>query len=127
MAAARAGYITSTANVRVAAPAISRVDFVLTLENSPALETKVAAPVTAASTSALMDELEALKKRIGELEAALKTAPAPVEIAKAAPPGGSRPIGSAGTGSASTHGRAGSGPPSHSGSPAVARVCSGGG
>jgi len=86
VAAARAGYITSTANVRVAAPAISRVDFVLTLENSPALETKVAAPVTAASTSALMDELEALKKRIGELEAALKTAPAPVEIAKAAPP-----------------------------------------
>jgi hypothetical protein len=77
--AAGDGYVASAANVEVASPGTYRVDFLLA-KSSPA-----AAPAT---VSAVEEELAALKKRIGELEAALHggSAPAPEGAAPEASP-----------------------------------------
>jgi len=81
VAAAKDGFLTSTTNVEVAAPETAAVDFLLTADTPPAPAAK-AAP----SASEIADELDALKKRIGELEAALETRSAPAETAKAPAP-----------------------------------------
>jgi hypothetical protein len=78
VAAVAHGFAPSTANVEVAAPATARVDFLLTADAAPAPAAK---PAPAAPS--LADEIEALKERIGELEAAMAAHAAPVETAKA--------------------------------------------
>ena len=104
VAAAREGFLASAANVEVAAPGTSRVDFLLTADNpaaadaatstapTPAAPAAIApTPAAPTSASAIVDELEALKKRIGELEAALETRSATAE-AKAPAPAGAAPM-----------------------------------
>jgi hypothetical protein len=85
LAAARDGFIGSRAEVEVAAPGAYRVDFLLAKE-SPA--------VAPATVSAVEEELVALRKRIGELEAALHGGSAPVETASAPAAEGAAPVGS---------------------------------
>lgn len=85
VAAARDGFIGSSAEVEVAAPGAYRVDFLLA-KASPA--------VAPATVSAVEEELAALKKRIGELEAALHGGSAPVETASAPAAEGAAPVGS---------------------------------
>ena len=74
VAAARDGFIKSTANVEVAASGIYRVDFLLAADYPSAPTAKTAPPVVDAplSVAALAEELDALKRRIGQLEAALQ-------------------------------------------------------
>jgi len=97
VAASREGFLASVANVEVAAPATARVDFLLTADNPPAAEAKAAIPASAApsATSALEDKLEALEKRIVELEAALETHGATAETASAPAPAVSAPVAAA--------------------------------
>ena len=77
LAAARDGFIGSAADVEVVSPGTYRVDLLLA-KASPAVDP--------ATVSAVEEELAALKKRIGELEAALHGGSAPVETASAAAP-----------------------------------------
>ena len=77
VAAARDGFIRSTADVEVASAGTCRVDFLLA---------KAFPVVDPATVSAVEEELAALKKRIGELEAILHGGSAPVETASAAAP-----------------------------------------
>ncbi len=77
LAAARDGFIGSAADVEVASPGTYRVDLLLA-KASPAVDP--------AMVSAVEEELAALKKRIGELEAAQQGRSAPVETASAPAP-----------------------------------------
>jgi len=77
VAAARDGFIGSAAAVEVVSPGTYRVDLLLA-KASPAVDP--------ATVSAVEEELAALKKRIGELEAALHGGSAPVETASAPAP-----------------------------------------
>jgi len=79
VAAAKDGFVPSILDVEVAAPAAARVDILLTADAAAAPTAK---PVP--SADALADEIEALKKRIGELEAAMAAHAVPVEAAKSA-------------------------------------------
>jgi hypothetical protein len=83
MAAARDGFIGSVADVEVAAPGAYRVEFLMA-KDSPAVAT--------ATVSAVEEELVALKKRIGELEAALHGGSAAPEIAVASPAPANAPV-----------------------------------
>jgi len=93
VAASREGFLTSLASVDVAVPATFRVDFLLVADGPPAKDTKAAAPAVAAPAPVTMEELEALKKRVDELEAALAavlaTRAAPAGAAKSPAPGSS--------------------------------------
>jgi hypothetical protein len=88
VAAARDGFIKSTANVEVAAPGTYRVDFLLAADYPSTLNPKPSPGVVDTPVSAVLEELAALKKRIGQLEAALQaqSAPAPMQYATAALP-----------------------------------------
>jgi hypothetical protein len=94
VAAARDGYIGSTADVAVAPPGTCRVDFLLAAAAASTPEAKNPAAVAPATVSAVEEELAALKKRIGELEAALHGGSAPVKTASAAAPEGAAPVAS---------------------------------
>jgi hypothetical protein len=78
VAAVAHGFAPSTASVDVAAPAAARVDFLLTADAAPAPAAK---PLS--TPSAIADEIEALKERLAELEAAVAAHAAPAETAKA--------------------------------------------
>ena len=78
VAAARDGFIRSTADVEVTRPGTYQVEFLLAAANPPAPEAKASPALSPATASAVEEELAALKRRIGELEAALHGAPAPV-------------------------------------------------
>ena len=80
--AARDGFIRSTADVEVTRPGTYQVEFLLAAANPPTAEAKGPAAATPATVSAVEEELVALKKRIGELEAALHGS-APAETAPA--------------------------------------------
>lgn len=103
VAAARDGFIMSTASVEVAAPRTHRIDFLLAADHSPIPEAKNSPAVSATTLSAVEEELTALKQRIGELEAALYAgtaqppaeATAATETAKALTPVGGAPAASA--------------------------------
>jgi hypothetical protein len=71
VAAAKDGFIESTADVQVAAPGTYRVDFLLAANFLPAQGSVPAADATVA------EELAAMKKRIEQLEAALQARSAP--------------------------------------------------
>jgi hypothetical protein len=88
VAAARDGFRGSTANVEVAAPGAYRIDFLLAAASGPSPEGKSSGAVDPATASAFEEELAALKKRIGELEAALQARAAP---AAALPPAAPTP------------------------------------
>ena len=94
VAAARDGFIGSTADVEVASPETYRVDFLLAAGSGPTAEAKGPAAVAPATVSAVEEELVALKKRIGELEAALHGGPAPVGTAPAPAPESAAPVAS---------------------------------
>ena len=81
MAAARDGFARSIAHVEVAAPNTHRVDFLLAADYPPAREVKSSPAAVTPPMTAVEEELEALKRRIGELEVALKA-----RAANAAPP-----------------------------------------
>ena len=101
MAAARDGFAQSIAHVEVAAPNTHRVDFLLAADYPPVREARGSPATTTPTITAVEEELEALKRRIGELEVALKaraannapvaeaaaagSAPAPESAAPAAP------------------------------------------
>jgi len=72
MAAVRDGFARSIAHVEVAAPNTHRVDFLLAADFPPAREAKSPPTTAAPAMTAVEEELEALKRRIGELEVALK-------------------------------------------------------
>ena len=74
VAAARDGFIRSTADVEVTRPGTYQVEFLLAAANPPTA-------VAPATVSAVEEELVALKKRIGALEAALHGGSAPAETA----------------------------------------------
>jgi Putative beta-barrel porin-2, OmpL-like. bbp2/Carboxypeptidase regulatory-like domain len=78
VAAVRAGFIKSTANVEVSVPGAYRVDFLLASEHQPALE---AAPPAEPSMSAMAEELSEMKERIAQLETALRARTAPATSA----------------------------------------------
>jgi hypothetical protein len=80
LAAARDGFLPSAANVEVAAPATAHVDILLTADAAPAPAAK-----PAPSASAIADEIEALKQRLAELEAAVAARPAPAAAPTPAP------------------------------------------
>src|SRR5271157_5648377 len=92
--AARDGFIRSTADVQVATPTTYRVEFLLAEANPPASEAKASPALSPATVSAVEEELAALKKRIGELEATLHGGSAPVEIASAPTPERAGPVAS---------------------------------
>jgi hypothetical protein len=72
VAASRDGFVRSTTKVEVATSGTSQVDILLAANQPSAPETS-ASPVEApASQSAIAEELEALKRRIEQLEASLK-------------------------------------------------------
>jgi hypothetical protein len=107
VAAARGGFVASTANVEVAAASTAEVELLLAAADPPRPAANNAAeaasgpaPATpaAAAPPSMADELEALKRRIGELEAAMEAkaatpaappapaAPSPAPQPAAAPP-----------------------------------------
>jgi hypothetical protein len=92
MAAARDGFARSIAHVEVAAPNTHHVDFLLAADYPPAREAKsspaAGTPAVSAPTmTAVEEELEALKRRIGELEVAVKArAPNAAPAAESAAP-----------------------------------------
>ncbi|MGA2723796.1 MAG: TonB-dependent receptor [Bryobacteraceae bacterium] len=94
VAAARDGFLGSTADVEVASPGTYRVDFLLAAASGPSAEAKSSSALSPATVSAVEEELAALKKRIGELEAALHGGSAPVETASARAPEGAAPVAS---------------------------------
>jgi hypothetical protein len=94
LAAARDGFMSSTTDVRVASPGMYRVDFLLAATSGPASEAARPGAVSPATVSAVEEELAALKKRIGELEATLHGGSAPVETASVPAPEGAAPVGS---------------------------------
>ena len=94
VAAARDGFLGSTADVEVASPGTYRVDFLLAAAKGPSAEAKSTAAVAPATVSAVEEELAALKKRIGELEAALHGGSVPVETASARAPEVAAPVAS---------------------------------
>lgn len=69
VAAVRDGFIKSTASVEVTGPETYRIDFLLAVERSPALQ---AAQPADPSMTAMAAELAAMKDRISQLEAALR-------------------------------------------------------
>jgi hypothetical protein len=94
LAATRDGFVRSTADVEVATPGTYRIEFLLAAGSGPTPEAKGPAAVSPATVSAVEEELVALKKRIGELEAALRSGSAPVETASAPAAEGAAPVGS---------------------------------
>jgi hypothetical protein len=94
VAAARDGFVESTANVEVAASKTYSIEFLLAAAAPPAPEAKESPAPADASVSSVADELAALKKRIAQLEVALQArtvaqpspATAPAETARALPP-----------------------------------------
>jgi hypothetical protein len=93
VAASRDGFGRSTTKVEVAPSGTSQVTFLLASNQPASAETKAPAAATTASDSAITEELDALKKRIEQLEASLKArateaqpAAAPATAAPAAPP-----------------------------------------
>jgi hypothetical protein len=80
VAAKRDGFIPSSASVEVAATTTARVDFLLSADasSSPAANQDPAAPSVA-------DEIQALKKRLSELEAAVASQAAPAAAAAPTP------------------------------------------
>jgi hypothetical protein len=94
VAAARDGFIRSTADVEVASPGTYRVDFLMAVASGPAAEAETSPALAPATVSAVEEELTALKKRIGELEAALHGGSAPVEAASAPAAEGAAPVAS---------------------------------
>jgi hypothetical protein len=92
--AARDGFAGSSADIEVLSPKTYQVEFLLATANPPASEAKASAAVAPATVSAVEEELTALKKRIGELEATLHGGPAPVETASAHAPEAAAPVAS---------------------------------
>lgn len=96
VAAAREGFVRSTANVELAESGTCRIDFLLAADKSSTPEAKASPSMSGVPVSAVVEELAALKRRIEELEAALRsgtvtaqppTEPTPpAETAKAAAP-----------------------------------------
>ncbi|MDR3719686.1 MAG: outer membrane beta-barrel protein [Bryobacteraceae bacterium] len=80
VAATRDGFSPASKKVDVATSGRSQVDFLLAANRSGAPES-----TAAASGQAISDELEALRRRIEQLEASLKARPAEVQPAAAAP------------------------------------------
>jgi hypothetical protein len=92
VAAARSGFISSTAKVEVAASGTNRVDFLLAASGPLSSAAKASPAAIDAPASAVMEELEALKSRIEQLEAALKAREAPAQpVAAATTPATSGP------------------------------------
>ena len=91
MAAARDGFARSIAHVEVAAPNTHRVDFLLAADYPPVREAKSSPATAAPAMPAMEEELEALKKRIGELEVALKARAANAAPANASAPESAAP------------------------------------
>jgi hypothetical protein len=78
VAAARDGFIKSTAAVEVPASGTYRVDFLLAAEHpAPAPEAKASSSAADPSMPAVMEELAEMKVRIAQLEAALRERAAP--------------------------------------------------
>ncbi len=94
VAASRDGFVRSTADVEVARPGTYRVEFLLAAANPPASEATASPALAPATVSAVEEELAALKKRIGELEATLHGGAAPVEAASARAPEAAAPVAS---------------------------------
>jgi len=88
VAAASYGFIKSTTNIEVAALKTYRVDFLLAADYPSTLGAKPSPGVVDIPVSAVLEELATLKKRVGQLEAALQaqSAPAPTQYASAALP-----------------------------------------
>ena len=72
VAASRDGFVRSTTKVEVATSGTSQVDILLAANQPSAPETNASPAAPAAPESAITEELEALKKRIQQLEASLK-------------------------------------------------------
>jgi len=72
VAASRDGFVRSTTKVEVATSGTSQVDILLAANQPSAPETNASPAAPAAPESAITEELEALKKRIEQLEASLK-------------------------------------------------------
>ena len=87
VAAAKEGFTESTTNVYVATPRPYRVDLLLAADNPPAPAAKTSPAPADSTTTAVEEELAALKLRIEQLEAALhaRAAATPAETAAAAP------------------------------------------
>jgi hypothetical protein len=94
VAATRDGFAGSSADVEVLTPKTYQVDLLLAAANPPASEATASPALAPATVSAVEEELTALKKRIGELEAALHGGPAPVETASAHAPEAAAPVAS---------------------------------
>lgn len=90
LAAARDGFINSTSRVEVAAPGTNRVEFLLASNRPLTPESKASPAPVESSESGIAEELEALKRRIAQLEASLsaRTAAQPA----AATPGTPAPV-----------------------------------
>jgi len=93
VAASRDGFVRSTTKVEVATSGTSQVDILLAANQPSAPETNASPAAPAAPESAITEELEALKKRIEQLEASLKARAAEAQpaaetgtAAPAAPP-----------------------------------------
>jgi hypothetical protein len=91
VAAARDGFIGSTADVEVGSPGTYRVDFLLAVASGPPAEAGTSSPAPPPTASAVEEELQALKKRIGELEAALHAGSPPAATASASAPAATAP------------------------------------
>src|SRR5260370_15610965 len=77
VAAARDGFLRSTANVEVAAPGTHRVDFLLAADRPPAREAKLAPAAADATVAAGGEGRSALKKRNGARPVAVQARRAP--------------------------------------------------
>ena len=85
VAASRDGFVASAARVEVATTGTSQVDLLLAANQPSVAEAKASASPATASGSGIAEELEALKKRIEQLEASLKASAAMAQPAAAAP------------------------------------------
>ena len=85
VAASRDGFIGSAARVEVATTGTSQVEFLLAANQPSVAEAKASSAPVATSGSGIAEELEALKKRIEQLEASLKASAAMAQPAAAAP------------------------------------------
>ena len=83
VAASRDGFVRSTTKVEVATSGTSQVDILLAANQPSAPETNASPAAPAAPESAITEELEALKKRIEQLEASLKARAAEAQPAAA--------------------------------------------
>ena len=72
VAAVRDGFVRSTASVEVAAPGTHRIDLLLAADYPPVREAKPAPEAADATLLPVLEELAALKRRIGELEVMLQ-------------------------------------------------------